>query len=88
MKVCLLGLYGYISNALSAHYPDGTFFGEGVKTRIKEPLLTECNLHTIVRPAPNCHGRSPRIWTRTSTRLQAAATSVAFTTRSSYWSIC
>jgi type I restriction enzyme M protein len=24
-------------------------FGEGVKTRIKEALLTECNLHTIVR---------------------------------------
>lgn len=29
--------------------PDGTLFGEGVKTRIKELLLTECNLHTIVR---------------------------------------
>jgi type I restriction enzyme M protein len=29
--------------------PDGTLFGEGVKTRIKESLLTECNLHTIVR---------------------------------------
>lgn len=29
--------------------PDGTLFGEGVKTRIKEMLLTECNLHTIVR---------------------------------------
>jgi type I restriction enzyme M protein len=29
--------------------PDGTLFGEGVKTRIKEELLTECNLHTIVR---------------------------------------
>jgi type I restriction enzyme M protein len=29
--------------------PDGTLFGEGVKTRIKEKLLTECNLHTIVR---------------------------------------
>jgi type I restriction enzyme M protein len=29
--------------------PDGTLFGEGVKTRIKETLLTECNLHTIVR---------------------------------------
>jgi type I restriction enzyme M protein len=24
-------------------------FGEGIKTRIKEKLLTECNLHTIVR---------------------------------------
>jgi type I restriction enzyme M protein len=29
--------------------PDGTLFGEGVKTRIKEQLLNECNLHTIVR---------------------------------------
>ncbi len=29
--------------------PDGTFFGEGVKTRIKEELLTKCNLHTIIR---------------------------------------
>jgi len=29
--------------------PDGTLFGEGVKTRIKERLLEECNLHTIVR---------------------------------------
>lgn len=29
--------------------PDGTLFGEGVKTRIKEALLAECSLHTIVR---------------------------------------
>ncbi len=29
--------------------PDGTLFGEGVKTRLKEHLLKECNLHTIVR---------------------------------------
>ena len=29
--------------------PDGTLFGEGVKTRIKEELLAKCNLHTIVR---------------------------------------
>ena len=29
--------------------PDGTLFGEGVKTRIKEELLRECNLHTLVR---------------------------------------
>ena len=29
--------------------PDGTLFGEGVKTRIKEELLRECNLHTVVR---------------------------------------
>ena len=29
--------------------PDGFLFGEGSKSRIKEKLLTECNLHTIVR---------------------------------------
>lgn len=29
--------------------PDGTLFGEGVKTRLKQHLLEECNLHTIVR---------------------------------------
>jgi len=29
--------------------PDGTLFGEGVMTRIKEELLKECNLHTLVR---------------------------------------
>ncbi len=29
--------------------PDGTLFGEGIKTRIKQQLLEECNLHTIVR---------------------------------------
>lgn len=29
--------------------PDGTLFGEGVKTRIKKHLMSECDLHTIVR---------------------------------------
>ncbi len=29
--------------------PDGTLFGEGIKTRIKRKLLEECDLHTIVR---------------------------------------
>ena len=29
--------------------PDGTLFGEGVKTKIKKLLLETCNLHTIVR---------------------------------------
>ena len=29
--------------------PDGTLFGEGVKTKIKKLLCEECNLHTIVR---------------------------------------
>ncbi len=29
--------------------PDGTLFGEGVKTRIKDKLLNDCDLHTILR---------------------------------------
>lgn len=29
--------------------PDGFLFGEGMKTRLKQALLEECNLHTIVR---------------------------------------
>ena len=29
--------------------PDGFLFGEGMKTRLKEALLTQCHLHTIVR---------------------------------------
>ena len=29
--------------------PDGTLFGEGIKTRIKKKMLEECNLHTVVR---------------------------------------
>ena len=29
--------------------PDGSLFGEGVKTRLKKHLMEECNLHTIVR---------------------------------------
>ncbi len=29
--------------------PDGALFGEGVKTRIKEKLMQECNLHTVIR---------------------------------------
>ena len=29
--------------------PDGSLFGEGVKTRLKEHLMEECSLHTIVR---------------------------------------
>jgi type I restriction enzyme M protein len=29
--------------------PDGSLFGESVKTRLKEQLLEECNLHTVVR---------------------------------------
>lgn len=29
--------------------PDGTLFGEGVKAKVKELLLSECDVHTIVR---------------------------------------
>ena len=29
--------------------PDGFFFGEGVKTTLKQSLIEECNLHTIIR---------------------------------------
>jgi type I restriction enzyme M protein len=29
--------------------PDGSLFGEGVKAKIKEKLLKECNVHTIIR---------------------------------------
>lgn len=29
--------------------PDGFLFGEGMKTRLKEMLLEQCNLHTVVR---------------------------------------
>lgn len=29
--------------------PDGSLFGEGVKSRLKDHLMEECNLHTIVR---------------------------------------
>lgn len=29
--------------------PDGFLFGEGMKTRLKQSLLEECNLHTVVR---------------------------------------
>ena len=29
--------------------PDGTLFGEGIKTRVKEKLFAECDVHTIVR---------------------------------------
>ncbi|MBU1172683.1 MAG: type I restriction-modification system subunit M [Proteobacteria bacterium] len=29
--------------------PDGNLFGEGVKAKVKQLLLEECNLHTIIR---------------------------------------
>ena len=33
--------------------PDGTLFGEGIKTAIKKQFLEDCNLHTIVRLPKN-----------------------------------
>jgi len=38
-----------IKQRTSRSKKNGKMFGEGVKTRIKEKLLTDCNLHTIVR---------------------------------------
>lgn len=32
--------------------PDGTLFGEGISAKVREKLLTECNVHTIVRLPP------------------------------------
>jgi type I restriction enzyme M protein len=29
--------------------PDGSLTGDGVKSRVREKLLTDCNLHTIIR---------------------------------------
>lgn len=29
--------------------PDGSITGDGIKARIREKLLTDCNLHTIIR---------------------------------------
>jgi type I restriction enzyme M protein len=29
--------------------PDGSLTGEGIKQRVREKLMTECNLHTIIR---------------------------------------
>ena len=29
--------------------PDGTLFGEGIETRVKQLLVEECDLHTIIR---------------------------------------
>lgn len=40
---------GFACRSLRSPDPDGTLFGEGVKTRTKEKLLEECNLHTVVR---------------------------------------
>jgi type I restriction enzyme M protein len=41
----------FISPALrdAVVLPDGSLFGEGVKTRLNEHLMQECNLHTNVR---------------------------------------
>jgi type I restriction-modification system DNA methylase subunit len=42
-------LFGDIYEQAAIVLPDGTLFGEGIKTRIKQKLLRDCNLHTIVR---------------------------------------
>lgn len=34
---------------LELFLPDGFLFGEGVKTRLKQKLVDEFNLHTIIR---------------------------------------
>ena len=34
--------------------PDGSLTGEGIKQRVREKLLTECNLHTIIQIAELC----------------------------------
>ena len=34
--------------------PDGSLTGEGIKQRVREKLLTECNLHTIIQVAELC----------------------------------
>ncbi len=47
--VRLLKKYGRAGVVL----PDGTLFGEGMKTALKKMLLEECNLHTIVRLPKN-----------------------------------
>ncbi len=40
--------------------PDGTLFGEGVKTRLKEHLMEECNLHTSSACPIPCSSPMPR----------------------------
>jgi len=53
--------------------PNGTLFGDGVCARIKEELLKEFNLHTIVRlpnsPPTSCerNSASRRSWTTSAT---------------------
>src|SRR5258708_12189879 len=39
--------------------PDGSLFGEGVKTRLKEHLMEECTLHTIARLPNTAFNPSP-----------------------------
>src|SRR3546814_11590813 len=41
--------------------PDGFLFGEGIRRRIKATLLTECNLHTLVRLPNGVFSPSTRI---------------------------
>ncbi len=41
--------------------PDGFLFGEGIKSRIKEKLVADCNLHTIVRLPNGVFNRRRRL---------------------------
>ena len=45
----LNGRYVSEANAMISALDRGFLFGEGMKTRLKEALLTQCHLHTIVR---------------------------------------
>ncbi len=47
----LILMIGYLKSAGRAGIvlPDGSLTGDGVKARIREKLLTDCNLHTIIR---------------------------------------
>lgn len=45
----IMHLLKYDTGRAAVVLPDGFLFGEGVKTTIKRELLTEFNLHTIVR---------------------------------------
>ena len=51
--------------------PDGTLFGEGMKTRLKEELLEKCNLHTIVRLPNGVFNldKGPYTWSKRDTNM-------------------
>lgn len=40
----------FLRTAMGGNYlPDGSFTGDGVKQRIRQKLLEDCNVHTIIR---------------------------------------